>query len=65
MKNAFDKTLVNDTTIRIKVPFAETGYRFSVEFSPEVYGVTQKSLWLSDQDLQADGVAESAEPQDS
>ncbi|TCD54417.1 dextranase [Alloscardovia theropitheci] len=31
----FQKKLVNDHTIAIKIPFSADGYRFSVEFAPE------------------------------
>lgn len=33
----FKKKLVNGSTIRVKVPYSETGYRFSVEFDPQLY----------------------------
>ncbi|MEU0764567.1 family 49 glycosyl hydrolase [Streptomyces microflavus] len=33
----FDKELVNSKTIRIKVPYSSKGYRFSVEFDPQLY----------------------------
>ncbi|NYI03736.1 family 49 glycosyl hydrolase [Allostreptomyces psammosilenae] len=33
----FEKQLVNNTTVRIKVPYAASGYRFSVEFAPQLY----------------------------
>lgn len=33
----FEKQLVNSTTVRVKVPYASTGYRFSVEFQPQLY----------------------------
>lgn len=31
----FDKKLMDDHTVRITVPYARTGYRFSVEFQPQ------------------------------
>lgn len=33
---AFEKKLINDHTVAIKVPASRTGYRFSVEFAPQV-----------------------------
>ncbi|WP_265523403.1 glucodextranase DOMON-like domain-containing protein [Oerskovia flava] len=33
---ALDKQLVDESTIRVKVPFSEDGYRFSVEFEPQL-----------------------------
>jgi hypothetical protein len=32
----FETQLVDPTTVRIKVPYSEDGYRFSVEFDPEL-----------------------------
>lgn len=32
----FEKKLVDDHTIALKVPFSTDGYRFSVEFAPEL-----------------------------
>lgn len=33
----FEKQMVNDHTVRIKVPYSSKGYRFSVEFDSELY----------------------------
>nr|BAA76382.1 isomaltotrio-dextranase precusor [Brevibacterium fuscum var. dextranlyticum] len=33
----FEKKLVDEDTIRIKVPYSDAGYRFSVEFDPQLY----------------------------
>ncbi|MFD6132636.1 family 49 glycosyl hydrolase [Streptomyces diastaticus] len=33
----FEKELVDDTTVRVKVPYDAKGYRFSVEFDPQLY----------------------------
>lgn len=33
---AFKKTLLGDNTVRISVPYSQAGYRFSVEFNPEL-----------------------------
>lgn len=35
----FETVQVGSSTIRIKVPYAESGYRFSVEFEPQLYTV--------------------------
>ncbi|MDN6209108.1 glucodextranase DOMON-like domain-containing protein [Bifidobacterium crudilactis] len=32
----FEKTLIGDNTVRIKVPYSDAGYRFSVEFDPQL-----------------------------
>ncbi|WP_407709070.1 family 49 glycosyl hydrolase [Arthrobacter nitrophenolicus] len=34
-KYAFEKQLVDSSTVRVKVPYAASGYRFSVEFAPQ------------------------------
>ncbi|GAA2529844.1 family 49 glycosyl hydrolase [Rarobacter incanus] len=36
----FTRFLVNDHTVRIKIPYSPDGYRFSVEFSPELTQVS-------------------------
>ena len=33
----FEKQLVDADTVRIKVPYTDAGYRFSVEFEPQLY----------------------------
>lgn len=33
----FEKQLVDANTVRIKVPYSDAGYRFSVEFEPQLY----------------------------
>jgi hypothetical protein len=33
----FEKQLVDADTVRIKVPYTDSGYRFSVEFEPQLY----------------------------
>lgn len=33
----FEKTLINDHTVRISVPYSDAGYRFSVEFEPQLF----------------------------
>ncbi|MCE3251513.1 MAG: Dextranase [Cellvibrio sp.] len=33
----FEKVLVDNKTVRIKVPYASSGYRFSVEFAAQLY----------------------------
>ncbi|CAM5439775.1 Ricin B lectin domain-containing protein OS=Streptomyces fumanus OX=67302 GN=GCM10018772_58140 PE=4 SV=1 [Streptomyces fumanus] len=33
----FAKELVDSTTVRVKVPYDAAGYRFSVEFDPQLY----------------------------
>lgn len=35
----FKKELVNDHTVRITVPYSDAGYRFSVEFTPQIVTV--------------------------
>jgi hypothetical protein len=32
----FQKTLIGNNTVRIKVPYSDAGYRFSVEFDPQL-----------------------------
>lgn len=43
----FQRYLVDDRTVRIKVPYAESGYRFSVEFAPQLTVVAgaNKDYW--------------------
>jgi hypothetical protein len=33
----FEKQLVDADTVRVKVPYSDAGYRFSVEFEPQLY----------------------------
>ncbi|MBD2818480.1 hypothetical protein ID867_14705 [Streptomyces parvulus] len=33
----FAKELVDNRTVRVKVPYSSAGYRFSVEFDPQLY----------------------------
>ncbi|MFE4078164.1 family 49 glycosyl hydrolase [Paenarthrobacter sp. YIM B13468] len=33
----FQKQLVDGDTVRVKVPYSDAGYRFSVEFAPQLY----------------------------
>lgn len=60
-----EKILVNDTTVRIHVPYAQSGYRFSVEFAPQLYDVSGASLWLSEAERTAPGVGVNYEPRNS
>ncbi|MEE8667620.1 MAG: glucodextranase DOMON-like domain-containing protein [Bifidobacterium mongoliense] len=39
LNDNFKKELINDHTVRITVPYSDAGYRFSVEFAPEVVTV--------------------------
>ncbi|WP_306914107.1 MULTISPECIES: family 49 glycosyl hydrolase [unclassified Arthrobacter] len=36
-KYTFEKQLVDSSTIRVKVPYSLSGYRFSVEFAPQLF----------------------------